>query len=319
MDYIRRLDQAADPLGRAARPYRHIIGGVAGIAATNLIGRAFTAGTKSSSMSSTSSRSRPWKRPRYSSSSSGGRGSKYARVWSGSGVSKKKLASYIGPSFQTKVITRYVTNQSIKILPTDAASNLVYEDAAGNTLGACLNSIPQGTALDERIGKKIVITAIFGHLRGYIHDPTSATQHAPQSVRVIVYQNKQNNNADKTTGANILELGNDPQNSVFSFRDMNYTDSIKVLKDCVIPLRASDAPVYNTVASATNFTEDQCFYKKIALKGLSIPVSFTSPTGETGATVESNGIYVVMFAGYNNNTGDSEALVHGAFRLHFTG
>ncbi len=253
------------------------------------------------------------KRPRpVSFSSSSSKGYKHYRA--------PLLYGQQGPSMQTKVISRFIQQQSVKLSPTTAASLLTCVDDVSAAAGACLNGCVQGTALNERIAKKIVMTGIYLKLRGHFHDPIETALIRPTTVRVVLFLARQNNRVAITTGDNLFLEGPDTYNEVFAFRDMNFTDSYKILVDKQINIAQTTMPYWNeTPANAVRFVADRQWACNIKLPKLHIPVSYILPTGITGANIESNALYCLVYSGQDWTTGDRTSQVNGVCRVHFKG
>ena len=152
----------------------------------------------------------------------------------------------------------------------------------------CLTSMAQGDASNERIGRSIVFDSL--RIKGIVKLPTLAgsTIQPPVAIRIIVYQDKQTNNAE--VAAECVMAAN-PSNPVLAFRNMFEADRFKILGDQTIMLTpqsgAGDGAVNDWGAAHQFF--------KFAFTRLNMSVGFTLGTGNIDA-VSDNSIQIAMIA-----------------------
>lgn len=133
---------------------------------------------------------------------------------------------------------------------------------------ASILRIPQGTGESERIGRKLTIRKIAWRYEITIDLQVAATL-TDQTIRVILYNDKQTNGTAATT-TDILE-----QNDRFSFRNLTNSGRFRILYDkkhSISPLiAASDAGVWTSGQRTT------CY--KMYLDNLNIPVEYAALDG----------------------------------------
>ncbi len=166
----------------------------------------------------------------------------------------------------------------------DTTRALVAAAAAGAITNSSLNLIPQDATESGRIGRKCVLKSVM--LKGVVvMDVSAAAGEADQSLRVIVYCDKQCNGAT----AAAADLIDGPL--IHGFRNLSNVSRFKVLYDKTTncPIRAigqSAAGTYTTMQDSFQFQ----IYKKV-----NIPLEFS---GATGAITElaTNNIGVLIFS-----------------------
>lgn len=145
-----------------------------------------------------------------------------------------------------------------------AATNL---SATGAILDDSINEVAQGTAENERIGRKMTIKSI--HFKGAIKIPgQTAIADASQRIRIIVYLDKQANGA--TAGVtDILE-----SQAVDSFRNLENSKRFGFLYDKTVSL--------NQLCGGGNGSSDRLgeVIRNFQInKRCNIPIQFNSTTG----------------------------------------
>ncbi len=173
--------------------------------------------------------------------------------------------------------------------------------ATGGTIQAAgsICNIAQGTTEIQRDGRKCVVNAI--NWRYSIKVPSNAAANGFDTVRVILYLDKQCNGATAAVG-DILET-DDYQ----SFNNLANRSRFRILLDRTHTLKqhgaAGNGTTNETLTSMDNFS----FYKKCQ-----IPLEFSSTTGAI-TELRSNNIGV-MLVGHLGT-----AVFESKMRLRFTG
>lgn len=158
--------------------------------------------------------------------------------------------------------------------------------SGGTIVKPSANAIAQGVTESERIGRKCTIRSILWHYQLTLDNVNdSATAVRGDSVRVIVYQDKQCNGATALT-TDILE-----SNDFQSFRNLSNVGRFKILMDKVhsmnYPAAAADSA---TTTCQPGVVREYSFYKKV-----NIPLEFDSTTGAI-TELRSNNIGVLLLA-----------------------
>ncbi len=161
--------------------------------------------------------------------------------------------------------------------------------AAVGTITDSINKIPQGVTEKTRIGRKAVLTAINWRYNITLPEQNAvATPVLSDTVRVIMYLDKQCNGATATIADGIVETAN-----FQTFNNLANKDRFKILHDKLITIN------YTTLAShgfaADTFEQGEVqrngsFYKKCYL-----PIEFDSTTGAI-TEIRSNNLGVLIFS-----------------------
>jgi len=161
------------------------------------------------------------------------------------------------------------------------SGNLV--GTAGAMIDTNLNLIANGTSDNQRIGKKITVTAL--HCNGYLlMDPGRITQlYGSQKMRLIVYLDKQCNGAAPNVRDILYDNGGGGV-TINSFYNLDNSQRFKILHDKVYILR--NGMYFDTVGGiARGYTGRVNI--KIRLAPLNIPIEYSGTTG-TITEVRSN-------------------------------
>lgn len=209
---------------------------------------------------------------------------------------KTKISKKVG-SFKPKVFQS--TGEEVKYNDTTLAATAI--TAAGIILHSTVNAPQQGTEVYQRVGRKISIRSI--HMRGTINVPQQTDLALMcTNVRIIVYHDKQCNNATATVG-NILQNADNN-----SFRNIDTTRRFKILYDKNYSFNKNIAvlagPVYSSPESQYNFED---LNKKV-----NIPIHFQGNAG-TVADIASDNIGILCIADVATN-----AFLDGYFRIRYT-
>jgi len=163
-----------------------------------------------------------------------------------------------------------------------------------------VNRIPQGVTESTRVGRKCVITKLM--FRGYCQiNPVLGTTTACNSVRILVYLDKQANGATATV-ANILQSGDEK-----SFNNLSNSQRFTIFKDKTLTFNMTYGSGTDTVAQILPFN----FFKKC-----NIPIEFSSTTGAI-TEIRSNNIGVLAICGVQSGTIPNTSLVLTS-RVRFT-
>lgn len=159
----------------------------------------------------------------------------------------------------------------------DAQDNQTLTTTAVN-LFVSLNRIPEGTAGNRRVGRKILVTKI--NLRGYIQIAQTTTSTA-QVARIMLVLDKQ-----ASGGAPPTPLLTD---SVIGFNDLTESDRFMTLKEWIFDMNPQAAFWNGTVQAQLPVKH---YFK--CTKKVHIPIIFD---GDTGAITEvrANNIFVVAW------------------------
>ncbi len=142
--------------------------------------------------------------------------------------------------------------------------------ASGSNITATINIIPQDITESGRIGRKCTIKNVMWRFRVTLPEQDAvATPASSDSIRVILYLDKQTNGA-AATGADLLEA-----NNVHAFKNLANTGRFVFLLDKVVNINwnsmASDgAGLVSQAESSREFT----FFKSC-----NIPLEFDNTTG----------------------------------------
>ncbi len=145
-----------------------------------------------------------------------------------------------------------------------------------------INVIPQGTDENERIGRKVTIKMIMWHYN--LKLLTSSSAGAPDTVRCILYQDKQANGAT-ATAVNIYETDN-----YQSFRNLAETGRFIIHYDKTHALNAMAAAGNGTANDAPDFELNRSFFKKVM-----IPLEYSGTNGTIGE-IRSNNLGIIIFS-----------------------
>ena len=197
---------------------------------------------------------------------------------------RKRRRSFARPPvkrfrFASRRGRRAVFNGELKFLDTQKAATNVAE--TGTILDDSVNHVVQGVDENERIGRKVTIRSV--HFRGTINNNlATATNTIKNSVRIIVYWDKQANGASAAV-ADILEDVT-ALNGYNSFRNLANSGRFRILYDVrkalIMPAVAQTAAgTFSTYISQWTWA----FNKEVM-----IPVEFSGTTGAIGEIRSSN-------------------------------
>jgi len=150
---------------------------------------------------------------------------------------------------------------------------------AGIIANLSLNLIPQGVTESERVGRKCTVTRIY--IQGqFLKTATSTAADADDTIRMIVYLDKQANGATAAV-TDILETA-----TINSFNNLSNSSRFKTLA----VKRMSINAIASFAAGTVNVQEDwTCAIK------CNIPIEFSAATGAI-AEVRSNNIGILMIS-----------------------
>lgn len=172
----------------------------------------------------------------------------------------------------------------------DTTKTSTLSSSTGTIFNPSLNLIPQGVTESERVGRKVVVKSL--HLKGTVTLPstTSATD-ASDSIRIIIYQDKQCNGAAAGV-TDILESG-----AFVSFRNLTESGRFNILMDECWDLKSgggagADAAtdIYGGETKFWNFN-----------KQMMVPIEYSATTGAITEIRSNNyGILVISANGKAN-------------------
>ncbi len=167
----------------------------------------------------------------------------------------------------------------------DTTRALVAASATGVITNSSLNLIPGGSTESERIGRKCTLKSVM--LKGVVvMDAATAASEADQSLRIMVYCDKQCNGATAT----VAGLIDGPL--IHGFRNLSNSSRFKILYDKTTncPIRAvaqTAAGTYTTLQDSFQFQ----IYKKV-----DIPLEFSAATGAITELATNNiGVAVICY------------------------
>lgn len=165
----------------------------------------------------------------------------------------------------------------VKFLDTNIAQTDV--QTAGNIITS-LNIIPEGNGESQRVGRKVVVEAIY--CRGKI--TTSGSQFLGGRIRMILFQDKQTNGSAAAV-TDILETA-----TIDSYRNLSNVSRFKILSDQTHTLN-----ILSRNAAVTSSTVVRHF--NVAKPRLNTPIEFDN-SATTGAitTIRSNN-YGILYIG----------------------
>lgn len=172
-------------------------------------------------------------------------------------------------------------------LPTDAAAKYEY---------LLLNSVAQGSAVDQRKGKQIAMKNL--RLSYTLAKEQAAT--VPAFIRIVVVYDTQTNGA-VVTDANLWE---DSSNQVISFPNKEYTQRFQILYDRKYTFGGQDA---GSLGEGQYIINDN-----IQLKGRR--VSYTDTSGAI-ATIATGSLILLAYS--DGASTDNQVAMVGEARLYF--
>lgn len=161
--------------------------------------------------------------------------------------------------------------------------------AGGGGLTDSINKIDAGTGKSQRIGRKCTIRQI--HVRYEMNIPefdASATPEAPDTLRFIVYMDKQANGATAAV-TDILETAN-----WLSFRNLANSGRFQILVDKNHSLNYGGLASDNAGVVSSGLIQRSFTWSKMC----NIPLEFNGVTGAIGEIRSNNvGVLVISAAG----------------------
>jgi len=182
-------------------------------------------------------------------------------------------------SYRNQMKTRMTEHKFVDTTLTDFVTA-----ATGNVVNdGTLVDIDQGTGDSQRIGRKILVKSLF--IQGHLYLPiTSSGDEAGDRVRMIIFHDKQANKATATV-TGILESA-----AISAFRNLDYTERFKVLKDKQWTIKSGSA-------ISTGFSH--AFINiKFAFPKLNIPILYDSTDGDVSHLISNNiGVMIISALG----------------------
>lgn len=173
---------------------------------------------------------------------------------------------------------RYSNGGELKFFDTNKATQA--SATAGVIHNLSLNLVPQGVTESTRVGRKCTIRKMF--IKGEMTLPPTATSgEADNTVRLIVYCDKQANGATAAV-VDILETA-----SPFSFRNLANSQRFQILYDNRWAMTAG--AVFGGTGAPVSVTKRISFNIS---KNMNLPIEFSDTTGAIGE-IRSNNIGVL--------------------------
>jgi hypothetical protein len=198
-----------------------------------------------------------------------------------------------------------------------AYDNEVYNSAlSANTLSSAnyepsttqaLNLITQGDAIDQLVGRKYFLRHI--SMRGRVAYTPAASNATQPVVRLVLYVDRMTN-GNGTTGnsggkANgLFATPTNAQNTVYTYRYLNYGDRFDVLVDRTVVLRPAANIAATEQADYTHIFDFQCPLEKYCYECI-VPDGTVVPTN-----------YSIRFAVL---TDSSSCVLDYCYRVRFSG
>lgn len=191
-----------------------------------------------------------------------------------------------------------------KAIDTTITSTAVSTTAVITPINLC----SQGTAVNNRVGSKILVRSI--NIRGAVLADlasalTASNNAPPQTVRMVVYVDKQPNGAT-ITATDLLETA-----SVFSPIALANRDRFLILKDKYFNIGAVNVPATANTAYYGGQPQQHVFkwFKKCR-----IPVTYGTNAG-TIADIKTNAIGVFLYGGAASGVADAAASMYVRVRF----
>ncbi len=174
---------------------------------------------------------------------------------------------------------RYANGGELKFHDVDL-DDAVVAGAGGVT--DSINKIAQGVTESQRVGRKCVIRSI--NWRYLVTLPLSAAIGSPDTLRMIMYIDKQANGATAAT-TDLLESAD-----FQSFNNLSNSGRFRTILDRTIDILRTNGAGDGTTNDAAGTNINGTFFKKCA-----IPIEFNSTTGAI-TEIRSNNIGVMLFS-----------------------
>ncbi len=204
---------------------------------------------------------------------------------------------------ETKTINNRVNYQQMTDNLGNALSILTSDRGDG-----CMNAVVQGSAQDQRLGKKFTVTGIYARFSAFVDkEDVTAIGHT-ESIRIMIFVDNANNSVDKSTAAGLITASTGFEQPL-THRDMDNTSRYKVLYDKWVPLTGTTQQ-----HDVNKWSLHKDAFIEVALPKLNVPVHMSSATGTTGASVQSGAIYVACIS---SDAASANSQIHGTVRLHF--
>ncbi len=200
---------------------------------------------------------------------------------------------------------------------TDAviAINAQFADNASDgphITSSCLCDIPIGTSASTRIGRKCTITNIYIRLTFQFIALTIASlvtvEQSQEIIRIIVYQDKQNNKASESATVKIGEILTAA--TYDKFRNLNNARRFNILYDKIKIFNGTAIGAGDGAANDST-RERKLFFCRISKK-VFIPLDFDSTLGALTELTQNN-IGLIMVTRF----GGRLELITGEYRLRF--
>lgn len=166
------------------------------------------------------------------------------------------------------------------------------------------NIIPQGVTESSRVGRKCTIKSLMWRYQISIPSYTSASIQRGDSMRIMIYIDKQANGATAIV-RDILET-----EDIRSFRNMANTQRFTILSDRMHTLNHQ---ALSQAFDSNNFSGAGQILERTFYKTCNVPIEFGGVTGAIGE-IRSNNICMLFITDYVT----SQASVTGKLRMRFS-
>ena len=200
------------------------------------------------------------------------------------------------------------SSEEIKSFDSEVYDDTIVANAFGNYepgLTPALNTITQGTGLDNAIGRKYWIREL--NIRGKFRFLPSATDATQPTIRMILYVDRfTNGTGSGGTGglATLLQDTSSTANRILAFQNLSNSDRFDVLTDRTYVLR----PTANVASTEqADYTQQFSHYLKLDSRcyecilppSSSIPTNFSIRLGviSTSSSVKLDYTYRIRFSG----------------------
>lgn len=226
-----------------------------------------------------------------------------AKYMKGSGKTEMKYPYYPKPKWEEEMYPKEFvpgrdrrvgtygrfTGSDVELKYVDTVIAAAAISAAGNILNlGTICVVPQGAGPNERIGRKITVKMVQYRCNLTLNAVTgSANPRQPETVRIIVYEDKQCNGVAATV-LNILTTA-----TYDSFRNLTESNRFRILLDSTEDLNYASAGVLaGPVWGANGYTKSVANYMKCA-----VPIEYSNDfTTGVISTIRSNNIGVMLIA-----------------------
>lgn len=210
------------------------------------------------------------------------------------------------------------------IIPESLTSSaLAFYNAESSTAFNSITAIPAGDGHYQREGNEITLDSLYIKGKVYTVSETTGGGYLPQTVRVMVVMDKQNNSSGSPGIADILDTSpalvpTFDHSAVFCYRNLENIDRFAILHDETFDLNSFANPWWDGTSKQTNAATKMINIQiKKGIKGQKVHYMGAS---QSNGNQTSNNIFLFMIVD-DNNTGGTEPLAkfRGVGRLRWYG